>query len=145
MEEKFTEKKRFSYVHKVQYYETDQMKIVHHSNYIRWFEECRIAWMEDAKIPCHELEKKGIIIPVVDVSCKYKNMTRFGEEVEVIPAITKFNGVVIEFSYEIYGKESGELKATGTSSHCFLNKEYKVVSLKKSYPDEYSKILEYME
>ncbi len=31
------------YEHKVQYYETDQMRVVHHSNYIRWFEECRIA------------------------------------------------------------------------------------------------------
>lgn len=148
MEDKFTEKKRFSekfsYVHKVQYYETDQMKIVHHSNYIRWFEECRVAWMEDAKIPCHELEKKGIIIPVVDVSCKYKNMTRFGEEVEVIPAITKFNGVVIEFSYEIYGKESGKLKVTGTSSHCFLDPDSRVISLKKSHKDIYEAILNYV-
>ena len=30
------------YEHIVQYYETDQMKVVHHSNYIRWFEEARI-------------------------------------------------------------------------------------------------------
>lgn len=139
-----SEKVKFSYVHKVQYYETDQMKIVHHSNYIRWFEECRVAWMQEAQIPCHELEKKGIIIPVVDVSCKYKNMTYFGEEVEIIPTIEKFNGVVIEFSYEVYGKDSGELKVTGSSSHCFLDEEYKVMSLKKKHPAVYQKILEYV-
>lgn len=34
------------YQHKVQYYETDQMGIVHHSNYIRWFEEARTDYME---------------------------------------------------------------------------------------------------
>ena len=38
------------YTHRVQYYETDQMGIVHHSNYIRWFEEARIDWMRDCGI-----------------------------------------------------------------------------------------------
>ena len=33
-------------VHKVQYYETDQMGVAHHSNYIRWFEEARVDWMD---------------------------------------------------------------------------------------------------
>ena len=34
------------YIHQAQYYETDQMGIIHHSNYIRWMEEARIAlWM----------------------------------------------------------------------------------------------------
>lgn len=39
------------YQHKVQYYETDQMKVVHHSNYIRWFEEARIDYMEQLGMP----------------------------------------------------------------------------------------------
>ena len=134
----------FKYAHSVQYYETDQMKVVHHSNYIRWFEESRVAWMLDAEIPCHELEKEGIIIPVVDVSCKYKNMTRFGEEVMIVPKVTKFNGVVIEFYYEVYGKESNELKVTGTSSHCFLDENYKVISLKKKHPSVYTKIMNFV-
>lgn len=40
----------FFYTHKAQYYETDQMGIVHHSNYIRWFEEARVDFFE--KIGC---------------------------------------------------------------------------------------------
>ena len=39
------------YLHRAKYYETDQMAIVHHSNYIRWFEDARIEWMEQAGIP----------------------------------------------------------------------------------------------
>ena len=39
------------YIHKVQYYETDQMAFVHHSNYIRWFEEARIHYMEQIGAP----------------------------------------------------------------------------------------------
>ncbi|MDO4174604.1 MAG: acyl-CoA thioesterase, partial [Eubacteriales bacterium] len=38
----------YSYNHRIQYYETDGMRIVHHSNYIRWMEEARIAFMEEA-------------------------------------------------------------------------------------------------
>ena len=38
------------YEHKAQYYETDKMGIIHHSNYIRWFEEARIDYMEQAGI-----------------------------------------------------------------------------------------------
>ena len=39
---------KMEYTHKVQYYETDQMGIVHHSNYIRWFEEARSDVLEKA-------------------------------------------------------------------------------------------------
>lgn len=125
----------FSYEHTVQYYETDQMKIVHHSNYIRWFEESRVAWMKAVGLECEKLEEQGIIIPVVDVTCQYKSMTRFGEDVVILPTVTKFNGIVIAFQYEVRNKATGELKATGTSSHCFINENYDVISLKKSHKE----------
>ena len=63
------------YEHKVQYYETDQMKIVHHSNYIRWFEEARTAWMEEGGFGYAKMEEAGIISPVLEVDAKYKSMT----------------------------------------------------------------------
>lgn len=132
---------KFQYPHLVQYYETDQMKIVHHSNYIRWFEESRVAWMISIGLPVDILEQKGIIIPVVDVSCKYRNMTRFGETVLIEPTITKFNGVVLEFSYRVTDKATGELKATGISSHCFINSAYKVIALKKTHKDIYDQLM----
>lgn len=129
------------YCHTVQYYETDQMKVVHHSNYIRWFEEARTDYMNQVGVSYAEAERAGIIIPVVDISCKYKKMTRFGETVEIVTKITKFNGVIMECEYEVYGQENQEVKVTGTSSHCFLNKDYKVISLKRKYPDIYEKLL----
>ena len=60
------------YVHKVQYYETDKMGIVHHSNYIRWMEEARIDFLERMGWPYDRLENEGIISPVIGVDCKYK-------------------------------------------------------------------------
>ena len=48
------------YVHQAQYYETDQMGIIHHSNYIRWMEEARIAYMDEMNFPYKKLEAAGI-------------------------------------------------------------------------------------
>ena len=43
------------YFHNAKYYETDQMSIIHHSNYIRWFEEARIDCLEQMGIPYDEM------------------------------------------------------------------------------------------
>lgn len=53
------------YEHRVQYYETDQMGIVHHSNYIRWFEEARTYVLEEMGFGYKEMEHCGIISPVL--------------------------------------------------------------------------------
>ena len=57
-----------AYQHKVQYYETDQMGIVHHSNYIRWFEEARTDYMERLGIGYEKMEEQGILSPVLSVT-----------------------------------------------------------------------------
>ncbi len=67
------------YQHKVQYYETDGMGIVHHSNYIRWFEEARVDFLAQIGMPFEQVEARGIVSPVLRVSCEYKTMARFGE------------------------------------------------------------------
>ena len=63
------------YEHKTQYYETDQMGIIHHYNYIRWFEEARMDMMEQMGMGYAEMEKRGIISPVLSVHSEYKSMT----------------------------------------------------------------------
>ena len=67
------------YRHKVQYYETDTMKIVHHSNYVRWMEEARVDMLEQMGIGYDVMERSGSLSPVLSVSCEYKSMTRLPE------------------------------------------------------------------
>jgi len=122
------------YEHQTQYYETDQMGIIHHSNYIRWFESARIWYMDQIGVNYAEMEKAGIISPVLEVNCVYKSMVHFGDVVEIIPEIESYNGVKLELSYRIMDKESGELRTVGSSSHCFLNRAGRPVSLKKDRP-----------
>ena len=57
-----------NYGRKIQYYETDRMGIVHHSNYIRWMEEARIDALAQIGIPYDKIEAAGILIPVLEAS-----------------------------------------------------------------------------
>lgn len=134
-----------SWEHVVQYYETDQMQIVHHSNYIRWFEEARTWMMSDMGYGYQVMEEVGIMVPVLSASADYKSMVRFGETVYITAKVTKFNGVRMTLSYEVHDKETGALRATGETSHAFLHKEtYRPMSLKRSHSDLYELFLDQM-
>lgn len=124
-------KELITYKHKVQYYETDQMSIVHHSNYIRWFEEARIDFLEQIGMNMEEIEKNGVQIPVLSVSSNYRSMVRFGDEVYVGLKIEKYNGIKLQISYRITDVKTNELRNEGESSHCFLDSNGQVISLKK--------------
>ena len=132
------------YEHKAQYYETDQMKVVHHSNYIRWFEEARTDFMNQVNAPYAKMEEDGIIVPVLSVECDYQSMTHFEDIVEIFTWVEQFNGIRMKFSYEIRDKKTGQIRVTGKTSHCFLDREYQLMSIKKKFPDYY-KIFKEME
>ena len=132
------------YEHKTQYYETDQMGIIHHSNYIRWFEEARTYMMEQMGMGYDVMEAQGIIIPVLSVRCEYKSMTHFGDRVIIEVKLISFNGIKYALSYVMRDEKSGEVRATGTSRHCYLNKNGRPVTIKKELPALYEKMKEAM-
>lgn len=123
------------YEHRVQYYETDQMGIVHHSNYIRWFEEARTFRLEEAGFGYKKMEECGVIIPVLSVNAEYRSMVHFYDCVVVESRVTAYNGIKLSLAYRVLDKESGELRCTGESSHCFLDRAGKLLSLKRSFPE----------
>lgn len=133
------------YEHVVQYYETDQMGIAHHSNYIRWFEEARIHFFDEIGLGYKESEKMGIISPVLSVEANYKNMSYFQDTVVIKVWLTEYSGVRLSLRYEINDKATGELRCTGKSKHCFINPEGRVISLKKVAPDRYERLMSILE
>ena len=108
------------YLRRANYYETDQMKIIHHSNYIRWFEEARLDFMRKAGLDYEGMENNGIVIPVTGVSCRYLIPIHFNEVVEIHTSMTFFNGVRASYSYAVY-TAGGKLAVTGESGHCFVD------------------------
>ena len=125
------------YERRINYYETDKMGVVHHSNYIRFFEEARCCFLEDNELPYDMLESKGIMSPVLGFSCKYKHHVTFGDFIEIHTKITSFTGVKFTVGYEVYNKNTGVLCVTGESNHCFTDSNLKPLNLKKNFNDIY--------
>ena len=121
----------FIYEKKVNYYETDKMGIVHHSNYIRYMEEARCYWLENIDMPFSVLEENNITIPVLGVSCDYKYHATYGDTIIIKPKMKEYNGVRMKVGYEMIDKKTGKLFLTGESKHCFTNKELRPINLKK--------------
>ena len=130
------------YERAVHYYETDKMQIVHHSNYIKWFEEARLKYMEESGIPYEVLEKKGILIPVMSVSAVYRMAFQYGDIFQIDMKITKFNGLKMNVCYEVFNKKTGVLSTTGETSHCFLDQSMKPIRMKRDFPDIYQTFYE---
>ena len=129
----------------INYYETDKMGVVHHSNYIRFFEEARCQFLKDANLPYDMLEEKGIMSPVLGISCKYKRHVTFGDTIQIETSIKEFSGVKFTVQYKVYNKNTGELCVEGESNHCFTDSNLKPLNMKKHHPDIYKNFMSLVE
>lgn len=132
------------YQHIVQYYETDKMGITHHSNYIRWMEEARIAFLDDLGYGYDRLEKEGIVSPVIGVECTYKKPSTFKDVINIDAKVEEFKGVRLVIAYTMKNQQ-GDLVALGKSQHCFLNTRGIPVRLQREYPEFYDLLMKSME
>ena len=90
-----------------------------------------------------EMEEMEIISPVLAVSCEYHSMVHFDDVVVIAPRIVKYDGIRLEVEYRMTDKQTGELRTTGRSSHCFLSRSGRPISLKRSYPELDTRFFEY--
>ncbi len=127
--------KLIPYRRTAQYYETDRMGIIHHSNYIRWMEEARMDFLRQLGIRYSDLEAAGLVSPIYEVRCQYRHMVRFEDEVTVEVSVAKYTGVKLVLNYRITNETSGELCAEGETTSCFMNSAGKLISFKKEYPE----------
>ena len=124
----------YTYKRKINYYETDRMGIVHHSNYIRFMEEARCYLLEKVGMPYSAFEENGIMIPVLGVNCDFKHHVTFDDTILIKLFVKEFNGVRLTMSYTATEKNSGEIVFTGETNHCFTNTNLKPLRLQKVNP-----------
>ena len=104
----------------VRYYETDQMGIVHHSNYIRYFECGRIAMLKELGLPMEKIEEAGIMMPVVGVECRYKVPAKFGDVLKIVTTVDELPRAKMTIRSDIYNP-SGDLCCTGAVTIGFID------------------------
>lgn len=123
------------YIRKVHYHETDKMGITHHTNYIKWMEEARIAFLDQIGWSYARLEREGILSPVIGVECRYQHPTTFDDTVSVQVTVEEFKGVKLVIRYRMTNIHTGESVLTGKTVHCFTNPAGKPLILKKQHPE----------
>ena len=98
---------------RVRYAETDQMGVVYHSNYFPYFESARAESIRQLGFTYADMEKLGVIMPVVDIHCRYLRPAVYDDlltiktQLKELPIHHK-----IEFHHEVYN-ESAELLVVG--------------------------------
>lgn len=131
----------FTYERRINYYETDKMGIVHHSNYIRFLEEARCYMLDEMGIPYSYLEEQKIMIPVLGVNCSFKQHVTFDNIIIIEPYIKDFNGVRLTVGYNVTNKGNGNIVLTGETKHCFTDTNLRPIRLQKTFPDIYDKFI----
>ena len=107
----------------VRYYETDQMGVVHHSNYIRYFECARNGMMAALGLPIEMAEKElHIMIPIISVECRFRPPARMGDTLTVTADIEKMPLAKLYVKQTVRNQD-GQLCAEGQVVLGFINSE----------------------
>lgn len=104
----------------VRYYETDQMGIVHHSNYVRYFECGRTALLKEVGLPIEKIEEAGVMLPVVSVEAKYKVPAKLGDTLRVVTMVDEVPRAKLIIKNEIYNP-AGDLVCIGSVTLGFID------------------------
>ena len=111
---------KFEHFLDVRYYETDQMGIVHHSNYIRYFECGRMAMLQEVGLPMHKVEEAGIMMPITAVECRYRTPARLGDTLRIVTTINEMPKARLTVNTEIYN-QADQLLCEGSVTMGFID------------------------
>ena len=106
---------------RVEYHHTDQMGIVHHSNYVKFFEVARTEWLRQAGLTYAEMERRGVMMPIVDVQIKYRQPAYYDELIKVKAIVEEMPMARMTIKYEIRGEDDRDI-ATGLTTLGFIDK-----------------------
>lgn len=107
---------------RVEYHHTDQMGIVHHSNYVKFFEVARTEWLRANGLTYAEMERRGVMMPIVDVAVKYRNPALYDELLSVTAFVDEMPMARMTFRYEVRGEDGRDI-ASGSTILGFVDRE----------------------
>ena len=109
--------------HRVIYGDTDAGQVVYYANYFRWFESGRREIMRQLKINYLELDKIGIITPVVEAHCNYNHPARYDDVVIVETKIADVKEKSVKFEHKVFRKKGRKLLAAGYTINVFVDRK----------------------
>jgi len=118
---------------RVRYADTDQMKVVYHGKYLEYFEVSRAALIRSLGLPYSELEKRGVLLPVIEAYAKYRIPALYDDLLSVEAVVSELPKATLRINYRIFRDGEKEPLAEGYTIHSFLN----VVTGKPTRPPLY--------
>lgn len=85
----------------VRFCETDLMGIVHHANYLTYFEAARVDFIHRRGVSYDLWVREGVHLPVVETSLRYRKPARFDEIIVVESTVVEISRVTVKFEYRI--------------------------------------------
>jgi len=110
----------------VAFHETDAMGVVHHSNYVRYFEEARVAWLRERGLMQHHAPFGPYTFAVIDLGVKFLKPAKFDDLLEVWVQV-RTQGARLRFQYAIWSARTREWNATGFTELVPINGELRAV------------------
>lgn len=117
---------------KVRYVETDQMGIVHHSNYYAYFEVGRTEFISYSGITYSQMEGENVMMPVIESHCRYIEGAKYEDSLLLRTWISELSPAKAVLSYEVVREKDLKVLAKGSTLHAFVDSiSFKVINLKK--------------
>lgn len=129
----------------VRYAETDQMGIVYHANYAVWYEVARTELIRKAGLPYTRMEEMGLLLPVIELNCRYISSAHYDEELVVEAWISSMSYVKMQIEYAVYRKGEDKPINRGRTIHAVVGKDMYPINFKKHAPELYEKMLAMVE
>lgn len=120
---------------KVRYCETDQMGIVHHSRYYPWFEEGRTEFFASGGKSYGEMERMGVMLPLVESQCRYILPARYEDRLTIHTSVQSISPVKIQFEHTVERDADGAMLARGMTMVAFTDTSFKPFNVKKHVPE----------
>lgn len=102
---------------RVRYAETDAMGVVHHANYLTWFEAGRTEYTRAQGLPYREVEAGGVRLVVIEAHCHFHRPARYDDVVVVRTSVRDVSRATVTFAYEVVTRGDGARLADGYTVH----------------------------
>jgi len=119
---------------RVRYAETDAMGVVYYGNYLSYFEDGRVSYLQQKGVPYSAMEAAGVYMPVAEAHCKYRAPARFEDELSVETSVGEAGRARVRFDYVV--KRGDDVLAEGYTIHAARDREGRPVRIPAAWADK---------
>src|SRR3954464_6196452 len=113
---------------RVRYAETDRMGLLHHANYLVYFEQARTELLRSRGVAYKELEDQGFFLVIAKVEIKYKSPAHYDDVLTIRTTVVRTTPVRLEHKYEMF-REGNVLVCEGLTTLACVDRAGKLQAM----------------